>query len=325
LAETVRASYYGAEVMRLQRGRHEVKLMVRYPRSERRSLAAFRDIRVRTGDGAERPLTELADVRVRRGYSEINRVDQKRAITVTADVNEDIANARNITQDLQASFMPQLLDQHQGVSVRWEGQQEQTQESVNSMAIGFLAATCGMFVLLTVQFRSYLQPLLVLFIIPFGFIGAVAGHALLQMDLTIFSLFGLIALTGVVVNDSIVLIDAVNRRIRGGVPYLEALLDAGRTRFRPVVLTSITTVAGLTPMLLETSFQAQVLIPMATSVCFGLLFATALVLLLIPTFYVIYLRLTGQTGPAPESAIEGATQLPAPAHAAESEREVAVR
>ncbi len=288
LADTVRASYYGAEVMRLQRGRHEVKLMVRYPKADRRSLADFDDILVRVGDGVERPLSELAEIDVVRGYSEINRVDQKRSITVSADVDESQGNAREIVRAMQAGFMPELLSEFPTVQVRWEGQQEQTQESLQSLLIATCVALLVMFVLLTLEFKAYFQPLLVLAIIPFGFIGAILGHFLLGLPLTMFSFFGLVALTGVVVNDSIVLIDFINRKVRSGIPIDQALLDAGQRRFRPVLLTSLTTIAGLSPILFETSFQAQILIPMATSLSFGLLVATLLVVILVPTFYRIY-------------------------------------
>ncbi len=299
LAETVRASYYGEEVMRLQRGRHEVKLMVRYPQSDRRSLADFEEIRIRTVDGAERPITELADVNVARGYAEINRIDQLRAIAITADVDETTGNAYNIVQDLRTTFMPGLLERHPDVNVLWEGQQERTTESMESLQIGLMIAMVGMFVLLTVEFRSYLQPMLVMAIIPFGVIGAIWGHFLLGMELTMFSLFGLVALTGVVVNDSIVLIDFINHRVAGGLSIKDALVDSGAMRFRPVMLTSVTTVAGLFPILIERSFQAQIVIPMATSLCFGLLASTVLVLFLTPTMYYLYTLLTGGGAHAP--------------------------
>jgi len=291
LAETIRASYYGEEVMRLQRGRHEVKLMVRYPQQQRRSLGDFEAIRVRTGDGAERPLTELAEVTVRRGYSEINRVDQLRSITVTADLDDTRANASAIVNDLQANFVPGLLDEYPEIRVRWEGQREDSNESMASLAVGFLLAVFAMYCLLTLEFRSYFQPFMILTIIPFGFMGAIWGHAILGLPLTIFSMFGLVALTGVVVNDSIVLVDFINHRVQEGTPLRTALLEAGRRRFRPVLLTSVTTVAGLTPLLLETSFQAQVLIPMAASLCFGLMASTSLVLLVVPTFYLVYVAI----------------------------------
>lgn len=294
LAETVRASYYGEEVMRLQRGRHEVKLMVRYPAEERRSLMNFEDIRIRTEDGSQLPLTELADVTVARSYGEINRIDQMRAITITADMDDSLGNTADTISALRKNYIPQLLAEYPGVRVRFEGEQEQTEESVNSMFLGFIVATLGMFVLLTVEFRSYLQPLLILAIIPFGAIGAVGGHALMGLPISLFSIFGLVALTGVVVNDSIVLIDFINHRLLEGLPIRQALLEAGKRRFRPVILTSITTVAGLAPILFETSFQAQILIPMAASLCFGLMLATVLVLFLVPVFYFVYYQVVTQ-------------------------------
>ena len=293
LAETVRASYYGEEVMRLQRGRHEVKLMVRYPRDQRRSLADFDEIRVRGGDGSERPLTELAHLIVDRGFSEINRVDQLRSITVTADLDDTRANAARMVQDLQTNFMPGLFAEYPEVRVRWEGQREESDESMQSLFVGFLLAIFGMYCLLTLEFRSYFQPFLILSIIPFGFMGAIWGHAVMGLPLTIFSMFGLVSLTGVVVNDSIVMVDFINRRLEAGTPLATSLLEAGRRRFRPVLLTSMTTVAGLAPMLLERSFQAQVLVPMAATLAFGLMGSTFLVLLTVPTLYSLYGRLVG--------------------------------
>ena len=194
---------------------------------------------------------------------------------------------------MRANFLPGLLEKYnekyQGnYSVNWEGEQAQNQESMRSMMIGFCVALICMFVLLTLQFRSYMQPLIILAIIPFGWLGAILGHWLMAIDLTLFSFFGLIALTGVVVNDSIVLVDFINRRVREGMPLFDALMSAGSRRFRPIMLTSFTTVAGLFPMLLETSLQAQVLIPMACSLIFGLITGTLLILILVPVFYHIY-------------------------------------
>ncbi|MEM9367243.1 MAG: efflux RND transporter permease subunit [Planctomycetota bacterium] len=289
LGRTVRNSYFGAEVMRLQRGRHEVKLMVRYPEEERASLVNFREIRVAGGDGVERPIGELAEVDLERGFSEINRVDQLRSVTVSADLDETTANADVIIGKIKADYLPGFREKFPGIGVRWEGQQEQQRESVGSLFAGFGVALLCMFVLLVLQFRSYAQPLLILCIIPFGMIGAAWGHAFLGLPLTLFSMFGLVALSGVVVNDSIVLIDFINSRVRAGVPPIQALLESGRRRFRPIMLTSLTTIAGLLPLLTERSFQAQLLIPMAASLAFGLMVATALVLLLIPVLYLLYL------------------------------------
>jgi multidrug efflux pump subunit AcrB len=287
LAGTVRASFYGEEVMRLQRGRHEVKLMVRYPQGERRTLATLDDIRVAGPDGVQRPIGELADVSVQRGFSEINRLGQKRSITVTADIDmaKSSLTSSQIVGDMQKRLMPDLSREFPLVRVRWEGQQEQTNESLESLGVGFIVALFAMFVLLTMEFKSYFQPFLILAAIPFGIAGAVFGHALMGMPLTLFSMFGLVALAGVVVNDSICLIDFINLRVREGHPLRAALREAGCLRFRPVLLTSITTIGGLMPLLLEKSFQAQFLVPMATSMTFGLMMTTALVLILVPVMY----------------------------------------
>ncbi|MFM7058356.1 MAG: efflux RND transporter permease subunit [Planctomycetota bacterium] len=296
IARTVRATYYGEEVMRLQRGRHEVKLMVRYPEADRRAIGRFEDIRVDGGDGVQRPITELADVTVTRGYSEINRIDQKRSITIASDLDESLGNAKNIVADLRAAFIPELQQKYPAVRVRWEGQQEQDEESVQSLGIGLFIALIAMYVLLTMEFTSYGQPIVVMAIIPFGIVGAVLGHWAMDLPLTLFSTLGLVALTGIVVNDSIVLVDFLNSAVRSGTPLEDAVLQAGARRFRPVMLTSLTTIAGLAPILAETSFQAQLVIPMAASLCFGLMTSTVLVLVLVPTFYLIYARLFGIRG-----------------------------
>lgn len=288
LAETVRAAYYGEEVMRVQRGRHEVKIMVTHPREHRRLLANFDEIRVRLEDGIERPITELAEIDVVRAYSEINRIDQSRSITVSANLDENIGNADEIVADLQANFMPGVEQEFKDVRVRWEGQQEQRMESMGSLFIGFAVSLLCMYVLLAIEFKSSVQPALVMLIIPFGTLGAMIGHVLMDIPLTLFSFYGIIALTGIVVNDSIVLIDFINSRVRSGMSIDQALHESGSRRFRPVLLTTITTIGGLIPILLETSIQAQILIPMATSIAFGELFATVVVLYLVPVSYSLY-------------------------------------
>ena len=274
--------------MRVQRGRHEVKIMVTYPREDRRSLANFDEVRVRLADGVERPITELAEIDVVRAYSELNRIDQARSITVSSNLDEEIGNAEEIVGDLQAKFVPDLLLRYPSLRIRWEGQQERRAESFGSLFSGFFAALLAMFVLLAVEFKSAVQPLLVMLIIPFGALGAVIGHVIMGLPLTLFSFYGIIALTGIVVNDSIVLIDFINSRVRAGMPINQALAESGLRRFRPVLLTTITTIGGLFPILLETSIQAQILIPMATSIAFGELFATLIVLYLVPVTYSLY-------------------------------------
>jgi multidrug efflux pump subunit AcrB len=209
-----------------------------------------------------------------------------------------------IIEELQSAYIPKLIKQFPAVSVRWEGQREQSKDSVGSLTVGFGIAIVAMYVLLVLQFRSYVQPLLILLIIPFGMIGAVWGHAFLGLPLTLFSMFGLVALSGVVINDSIVLIDFINSRIRDGVPARQALMESGERRFRPIILTSLTTIAGLLPLMTEKSFQAQLLIPMAASLAFGLMLATFLVLLLVPVFYLIYLKSVALLSAANEDADE---------------------
>ncbi|GIX00505.1 MAG: multidrug transporter [Pirellulaceae bacterium] len=308
LAETIRNAYYGAEVMRLQRGRHEVKLMVRYPEEERTSLAEFHEIYVRGNDGIERPITELAEITVTRAYAEINRLDQRRSVTITADVDTNEGNAYEVTQQLQRNMDDLFRAAYPAVSVKWEGQAQQTTESINSLMLGSAVAILAMYVLLVMEFRSYVQPVLILAIIPFGIIGAVWGHWLMGLDVTLFSFFGLVALTGVVVNDSIVLVDFINHRIRDGMDQRAALLEAGRRRLRPVFLTSLTTIGGLVPMLMETSFQAQFLVPMATSIAFGLMLSTVLVLFQVPVFFRLYLDFLGLLGiDAARGPLEAAT------------------
>lgn len=293
LAETIRSIYFGNEVMRMQRGRHEVKLMVRYPREDRKTQSAFEEIRVRDAMGNERPLSEVAEISHTREPAEINRLDQRRSITVTADLDASKVDGRQLIEEMKTEFIPTMLADYRAkhgatLTVDWEGEQEQNQESMASMGVGFMIALLCMYILLTLQFQSYLQPLIIMSIIPFGVLGAIIGHGIVGIEITIFSYFGLIALTGVVVNDSIVLVDFINARVRKGIPLKDALASAGSRRFRPIMLTSMTTIAGLFPMLLETSMQAQVLIPMAVGLIFGLLFGTLLILILVPVFYSLY-------------------------------------
>ena len=317
LAATIRASFYGEEVMRLQRGRHEVKLMVRYPRDERSDFTALDDIQVDGPDGLVRPVKELADISIVRGYSEINRINQKRSVTVLADIDQAATGltSSQVVSDMQQRLMPDLLAEFPLLQVRWEGEQEQTQESLGSLGVGFVVAIFAMFVLLTIEFKSYFQPFLIIGIIPFGCAGAVFGHAFLGMPLTIFSMFGLVALAGVVVNDSIVLVDFINMRIRDGQPVEKALREAGCLRFRPVFLTSVTTIGGLMPLLLERSFQAQLLIPMVASIVFGLAATTLIVLILVPVSYSLF-GMAGEQVLAMETAEELA-RVPASTSAGE--------
>lgn len=287
LARQVRQAFYGDEALRIQRGRDDVKVMVRYSDKERRSIAGIEDMRIRTMDGQEIPIEEVADITPGRSYSVVHRVDRKRTISVISDLDEDIANASVIVADLKANFLPGLTERYPGITYALEGQEKRTRESLNSIKSGYFLALMGIFLLLASQFRSYLQPVIIMMAIPFGLIGAILGHLVLGMEFTIVSIFGIVALSGIVVNDSLILIDFINRAVGSGVDVNQAVIESGRARFRPVLLTSVTTVAGLFPLLLERSFQAQFLVPMAVSLCFGLMVATILTLLYVPALYLI--------------------------------------
>ncbi len=299
----VRNAYYGVEVMRMQRGRDEVRLMVRLPERERETFASFDELMVSDAEGNKRPLTEIADATLTRSSAEINRVNRLRSITITGSVDATVAGlSTKVTNELKEKdgFLDQLVEDFQAETgeqlvISWEGAQQQNAESFSSMFAGLVIALLAMYALLTMQFQSYLQPAIIMAIIPFGFFGAILGHGILGIELTLFSFFGLVALTGVVVNDSIVLVDFMNRYVAQGGALNQAVVEAGKRRFRAVMLTSMTTVAGLFPMLMETSFQAQVLIPMAASLTFGLLFGTVLILLLVPTFYQLLARMFVET------------------------------
>ena len=287
LARQVRQAFYGEEAQRIQRGRDEVKVLVRYPESERRSLANLEQMRVRTPSGDEVPFSVAGRMELGRGYATIVRTDRNRTVSVTADVDLETANANEILAAVQADVLPRLLADYRGLSYTLEGEQQQQRETLGGLRQSFILALFIIYGLLAIPFRSYVQPLIVMSAIPFGLIGAVAGHMLVGIDLAILSVFGMVALTGIVVNDSLVLVDFINRAYRAGTPLHRAVREAGETRFRPIVLTSLTTFAGLTPLLLERSLQAQFLIPMAISLAFGVLFATGIILILVPVGYYI--------------------------------------
>ncbi|MCB0290193.1 MAG: efflux RND transporter permease subunit [Calditrichaeota bacterium] len=287
LARQVRQAFYGEEAQRIQRGRDDVRVMVRYPEEERRSVGDLENLRVRMPGGTEVPFAVAAEVEEGRGFASINRTDRKRTISVTADVDMSIANSNEIVADITRNYIPQLQKQYPGIGYSLEGEQAEQQETLGGLLRGFLFAQLLIYVLLAIPFRSYLQPLIVMSAIPFGFIGAIWGHVLMGSNLTILSGFGIVALTGVVVNDSLVMVDFINRARAEGLSLMQAVREAGVSRFRPIILTSLTTFAGLTPLLLERSLQAQFLIPMAISLAFGVLFATLITLILVPVLYTI--------------------------------------
>ena len=287
LGRQVRQAFYGEEAQRIQRGRDDVRVMVRYPEEDRRTLESLERMRIRTPSGDEVPFSAVGRTTLGRGFSTIERTDRNRTVNVTADVDTEVANANEVLADIEATVLPELLADYRGLSYSLAGEQEQQRETMGGLFQSFFIALFVIYALLAVPFRSYLQPIIVMSAIPFGVIGAFWGHMLLGKDLTMLSVFGIVALTGVVVNDSLVLVDFVNRSYRSGTPLHQAIGQAGEERVRPILLTSLTTFAGLTPLLLEKSLQAQFLIPMAISLAFGVLFATGIILILVPVGYYI--------------------------------------
>ena len=288
LARQVRQAFYGDEVQRVQRGRDEVKVFLRYPKDERVSLNNLEQMNVRVGNNVEVPLGQVAQGELSSGYSTITRTDRKRSISITADVDLSEANANEILAKFETEHIVPILLDYPSVNYSFEGEQREQRDTLSSLFKNFALALFVVYVLLAVPFKSYLQPLIIMSAIPFGFTGAVIGHIIMGMNLAVLSIIGIVALSGVVVNDSLVMVDFINRYKRDdGKTSLEAALAAGPRRFRPILLTSITTFVGLFPLLIEKSVQAQFLIPMAISLAYGVLFATLITLILVPTSYLI--------------------------------------
>ncbi|MHC5010797.1 MAG: efflux RND transporter permease subunit [Planctomycetota bacterium] len=287
LAVQIRYALFGIEAQDLQIGDEEVTVRALLPESTRRNLADLQQLRIATPSGGRVPLEEVASVSTARGYASLARVDGKRAVTITAEVDEERANIADVTEALNKELVD-LGTLFPGVSYTFEGQKKETNESLGSLAIGFPAALLAIFAVIAVIFRSYTQPIIVMAAIPFSLVGAIVGHWIMGYPFTILSMIGAVALSGIVVNDGLILVDFANRARRGGERATEAVIHASKARLRPILLTSLTTIVGLAPLMLETSFQAQFLIPMAVSIVFGLAFATGLTLILLPAFYVIF-------------------------------------
>ena len=283
----VRQAFYGEEAQRIQRGRDDIRVMVRYPAEQRRSVGDLESMRIRTPDGAEVPFGYVATVKTGRGISSVRRVNDSRAINVTAALDETVTSVGDVTAALAADVMPAVDRDYASVRYSFEGSQADQDAVLGSLQVGFPLALFVIFTLLAIPLKSYVQPLIIMSAIPFGFVGAVAGHIVMGENVTMLSMMGIVALSGVVVNDSLVMVDFINRERRRGESLLGAVLEAGAARFRPILLTSITTFAGLAPLLLERSAQADFLKPMAISLAFGVLFATVVTLVLVPAAYLI--------------------------------------
>ena len=287
LARQVRAGFYGEEVQRVQRGQDEVKVMVRFPRDERDSVGYLDNMRIRTPDGGRVPFHAVAEVEMSESPTRIRRFDRERAAQVSAEVDKQNYEPGKITADIIEKELPEVLAQFPGVRHRLSGESQAASEVQHDLIKGALFAVFLIYALMAIPLRSYSQPLIIMSVIPFGTIGALVGHWILGIQVSMMSVFGIIALAGVVVNDSLILVDFVNRERRLGIPLLQAVTDAASKRFRAILLTSLTTFFGLVPIVLETSLQAQIVIPMAASLAFGILFATVITLFLIPSLYMI--------------------------------------
>ncbi len=290
ISQQVRSAFFGAEVQRIQRGRDDVRVMVRLPAEERSTIANLENLLITTPLGGNVPLSHVAILIPGQSPSTINRIDLNRTVNVTADVEKTNTNMTVLQADLK-TYLDELISQYPGVKHSLEGEAKEQRESFSSLGWALVFVFFIIYVLLAIPFKSYLQPLIVMSIIPFGMIGAVVGHWIMGMDLSIMSLLGLLALVGVVVNDSLVLVDFINKKREETNDLMSAVLMAGASRFRPVMLTSLTTFIGLMPLLFEKSTQAQFLIPMAVSLGFGILFATFITLLLIPVNYMLVERI----------------------------------
>ncbi len=287
LARQVRYGFYGAEVQRVQRDGEEVKVMVRYPRDQRSSIGDLDAIKIRTSNGGEVPFSQIASYSLQPSYSAITRVNGVRAVTVTAAVDKSKVEPSQVIKELKAGVLKTIEEDFPGVKSSLGGASLEEADAIGELLMAGVLALFGIYALMAIPLKSYSQPLLIMSVIPFGMVGAFLGHLFLGLDMSIMSIFGLIALAGVVVNDSIIMVDFVNEARARGEKLYDAVMDAGSQRFRAIMLTSLTTFLGLAPIVLERSLQAQIVIPMAVSLAFGILFATVITLLLIPVLYLI--------------------------------------
>ncbi|MFC1855627.1 efflux RND transporter permease subunit, partial [Thermodesulfobacteriota bacterium] len=287
IARQIRNAFYGREVLRQQRGRNRIKVMVRLPESERITEHSINELMIRTPQGTDVPLRDVTSIKYGRAYTSINRRSGRRVVQLKADINPR-SKANEVLSDLKITALPNMLDKYPGLRYSFEGRSAERRESLGSLKTTFLMAMLVIYALLAIPFRSYFQPLIVMVSIPYGIIGAVIGHLLMGYDLSLLSMFGIVALSGVVVNDSLIMVDAANRLKRDNFGSSHDVIHAaGIQRFRPILLTTLTTSGGLSPMILETSRQARFLIPMAISLGFGILFATFITLVLVPSLYMV--------------------------------------
>lgn len=288
VSSQIRESFHGKKIMTMQRGRDEIDVKIRYDDKNRSSIEDLKELMIRSSTGSLIPLKSVCSIKLDDSYSGISRVNRKRALSVIASVDQSLANANEIVDSIEKNDMPGLLSNYPGVSYSLEGQQREQSENLDSLTKNYIFALFIVFVLLAIPFKSYYQPLIIMFAIPYGIIGAVIGHLLLGMDFSILSMLGIAALSGIVVNDSLVMMDYINRYKEKTGNYMDAAIKAGPARFRPILLTSLTTFIGVMPLIFERSIQAKFLVPMAVSLGFGVLFSTFVTLLLVPSTYIAF-------------------------------------
>ncbi|MYH51605.1 MAG: efflux RND transporter permease subunit [Gemmatimonadetes bacterium] len=296
VARQVRAAFFGDEALRVQRGREDVRVYVRLPGEERNAIADVEGYMVRTPAGRVVPLGRVAEVRFGNSPTTIQRKDGDRVVTVTADVVRAIVTGPEMNSVLESSILPELVMQNPGLNFSFGGERQEQVESFGALGGGFALAMLAIYALLAIPFGSYTKPLIIMAAIPFGIIGAVLGHLILGLNVAIMSLFGIVGLSGVVVNDSLVMIDFINERLRQGMSGREAIIAGAKARFRPIFLTSVTTFLGVAPLVFETSLQAQFLIPMAASLGFGILFGTGVLMMIVPALAMVHHRVVGMRG-----------------------------
>ena len=288
LARQVRTAFFGDEALRVQRGREDVRVYVRLPADERDAIADVEGYLVRTPAGAEVPLSRVARARLATSPSSIRRKDGRRVVTITADVDPAVVTGGEVTAALADGALPELAAAHPGLAYTFGGEQQQQLESFDALGRGFILALLAIYALLAIPFGSYTKPLIVMAVIPFGVIGAVLGHLVMGLSLSITSMWGIIGLSGVVVNDSLVMVDFIGERLEAGAPVRAAIVDGAKARFRPIFLTSLTTFLGFAPLIFERSVQAQFLAPLGVSVGFGIVFATGILMMIVPALATVY-------------------------------------
>ena len=287
LAGQVRQAFYGLEAQRIQRGRDELKVMIRYPEEDRLSISDLEDMWIRTPSGDQVPFYQVADISIGQSFSTITRINQKRTISVSADIDSDKVESRVVLREMNEEIIPEILGNYPTVKYGMEGASKEQADFLGQLGIAAIGALFLIYGLIAIPTKSYIQPIVIMSVIPFGIIGAIWGHLILGKTINMMSMYGFIALTGVVVNDSLIMVDFINRAKAEGMKLVDAVCQAGTQRFRAILLTSLTTFFGVLPLYFETSLQAQFIIPMAIALGFGIIFATVITLFLIPSLYLI--------------------------------------